>query len=169
MSILDASPSLSWQEGCRRRAWTLHQQGWTQRQIAAALGVTQGAVSRWLQRARTAGLEALRTHPPPGAPPRLTPEQLSHLRALLAQGAEAFGFRGAVWTRRRVAQLIREQFGVSYHPTHVGRLLQHLEWTVQTPILRATQRDEAAIAAWSTQRWPAIKKKPCAKGGSSSG
>jgi transposase len=48
---------------------------------------------------------------------------------LLAQGAEAFGFLGAVWTRRRVAQLINDEFGVRYHPGHVSRLLKQIEWT----------------------------------------
>ncbi len=78
---------------------------------------------------------------------------------MLTQGAEAFGFRGAIWTCGRVAHLIREQFGVSYHPAHVSRLLKQLDWTPQRPIVRATQRDEAAITAWYAERWPALKKR----------
>jgi transposase len=79
---------------------------------------------------------------------------------LLRQGAEAFGFRGAVWTCRRVAGLIAEQFGVRYHRAHVSRLLRRLGWTPQKPIIRATQRDAEAITIWYQERWPAIKKKP---------
>jgi hypothetical protein len=30
---------------------------------------------------------------------------------------------------------------------------------VQQPVPRATQRDEAAITAWCTERWPEVKKK----------
>jgi transposase len=88
---------------------------------------------------------------------------------LLEQGAEACGFRGAVWTRRHVAQLIRDHFGMSYHPTHVGRLLRHLGWSPQRPLLRATQRDAAAIAAWYAERWPALKKRRGTKGARLSG
>lgn len=164
-----ATPPFGWLEGRRRRAWDLHQLGWTQCQIAAALGVTQGAVSQWLHRVATAGVAALRAHPAPGRRPQLTVAQLDQLAILLTQGAEAFGFRGAVWTRRRVAALIAQQFGVHYHPRHVGRLLHRMGWTVQKPIVRATQRDEAAIAAWRTKQWPRIKKKPSAKAESSSG
>ncbi len=40
-----------WREGRRFRAWDLAQQGWKQQDIAAALGVTHGAVSQWLTRA----------------------------------------------------------------------------------------------------------------------
>jgi predicted transcriptional regulator len=50
---------LDWRDGRRRRAWELKQQGWKQTAIAAALGVTPGAVSQWLKRARTQGVEAL--------------------------------------------------------------------------------------------------------------
>jgi hypothetical protein len=42
------TPQLDWREwgeGRRRRAWELKQQGWKQQDIAAALGVTPGAVS----------------------------------------------------------------------------------------------------------------------------
>ena len=136
----------------------------TQQQIAQALGVTQGAVSQWLKRATLHGVQALRDHPAPGPMPLLGIDQRAQLLGLLAQGAEAFGFRGAVWTCRRVARLIKEQFGISYHPAHVSRLLAQLDWTPQKPIVRATQRDEQAIAAWYSMRWPALKKRHGGKG-----
>jgi len=159
MNAPDPNPSTSWSEGRRLRAWQLHQRGWTQAHIAEALGVTQAAVSQWLHRARLGGVPALRNHPAPGPVPLLSPAQLTQLVELLKQGAEAHGFRGDVWTRRRVAQLIHDCFAVRYHPTHVGRLLKQLGWSPQKPIVRATQRDEEAIAAWYGERWPALKKK----------
>ena len=36
-----------WREERRLRAWALKAMGWSQQQIAEALGVTAGAVSRW--------------------------------------------------------------------------------------------------------------------------
>lgn len=133
--------------------------GWTQTHIAEALGVSQGAVSQWLTRATIAGVEALRAQYPPGRPPSLSRAHLAQLEDLLAQGAEAFGFRGALWTRRRVAHLIHQQFGVSSHPGHVSRLLRQIGWTPQRPLQRATQRDEDAIAEWYAERWPALNKR----------
>jgi transposase len=94
----------------------------------------------------------------------LRADQLAQLIELLRQGAEAHGFLGEVWTRRRVAQLIKDEFAISYHPTHVGRLLRQIDWTPQRPIVRAAQRDEAAVAAWYNQRWPALKKSASGKG-----
>ena len=160
---------LDWREGRRRRAWELKEQGWKQQDIAAALGVTGGAVSQWLKRGREQGVEGLRRHPAPGPTPKLTAAQVAQLPALLEPGAEAYGFRGQVWTCKRVAEVIRRTFGVSYHPAHVSRLLHTLRHSVQRPVTRATQRDETAIAAWWQERWPALEKKPPRKGAPSSG
>ena len=109
------------------RAWELHEQGWKQKDIAAALGVSEGAVSQWFKKAKEQGVQALRHQPPPGAKPRLSPEQMAQLPALLALGAEAFGFRGQVWTTARVVEMIKHQFGVSYHRAHGSRLLRRIK------------------------------------------
>ncbi|MCW8985940.1 MAG: helix-turn-helix domain-containing protein, partial [Thermoanaerobaculales bacterium] len=105
-----------WREARRIRAWELHQKGWQQKDIAEALGVTPGSVSQWLKRGRTEGPEALRSRRGGGPKPRLSNEQVAELKEHLAKGAEHFGFRGDVWTQPRVAQLIKREFGVSYHP-----------------------------------------------------
>jgi transposase len=148
----------NWKEGRRLQAWQLKQRGWSQRQIAEALGVSEGAVSQWMTRARTGGPEALRRQPSPGAPRRLSCEQLARLPDLLHRGAEAYGFRGAVWTRSRVAAVMRLEFGVTYHPAHVGRVLQTIRWSPHKPARRARQRDEVAIAHWREETWPALNR-----------
>ena len=119
--------------------------------------MSEGAVSQWLKRGRAGGVEALNAHPPKGVTPRLSAEQKAQNPALLAKGAEAYGFRGEVWTARRVAEVIARTFGVRYHRDHVGRLLREAGWSRQQPIERATQRNEASIKQWSEERWPAIK------------
>jgi transposase len=115
-------------------------------------------VSRWLKRAREGGVEALRHRPSPGPEPRLTVGQRQRLLEMLERGAEAYQFRGDVWTTKRVAAVIRQEFGVRYHPAHVSRVLRACGWSVQRPVKRASQRDEAAIRAWVEERWPALKR-----------
>ena len=62
-----------WREGRRLRAFELKQQGWSQQRITEALGVSKGAVSQWMKRARDGGgVQALKRQPAPGALPRLT-------------------------------------------------------------------------------------------------
>jgi transposase len=164
-----ASPQQQLNEWRRLRAWALAQEGWSGRAIARALGVTPGAVSQWLKRARAGGAQALVHRMPPGSAPRLTAEQRVQLPALLAHGAEAYGFLGDVWTSRRVAAVIKQEFGVAYHRAHVSRLLRQIGWSVQKPLRRATQRDEQAIERWTTERWPALFAKPKASGARLSG
>jgi transposase len=147
-----------WREGRRLRAFELKQEGWPQQQIADALGVSKGAVSQWMKRAREGGVQALKRQPAPGASPRLSEQERAKVPELLAQGAEAHGFRGDVWTCERVAIVIRKEFGVSYHPAHVSRLLKALRQSLQKPQRRANQRDEEAIERWKLERWPSLKK-----------
>jgi len=99
----------NWREGRRFRAFELHQRGPDEigEDIAEALGVSKGAVSQWVKRARGGGIESLRHRTSPGAPPRLTWEQRAQLPQLLAQGAQSLGFHGDLWTQPRVAEVIR--------------------------------------------------------------
>jgi transposase len=152
--------AVDWREGRRLRGWELMQRGWKQTEVAEALGVTQGAVSQWVKRARQGGVQGLRRRKACGGQPRLSPQQKAHIPLLLEQGAESFGFRGDIWTCGRIAELIRRTFGVSYHPAHVSRVLRECGWSLQKPVRRATQRDEAAIERWKTERWPQLKKRP---------
>jgi transposase len=153
----------TWKEARRKRAFELKQQGWKQQEIAEALAVSPAAVSQWLAQVREHGVEAWRAKPRPTGPMKLTEAQRRLIPELLSQGAEAYGFRGQVWTCARVATVIWEEFGVSYHKAHVSRLLKALRWTPQVPVERASQRDEAAIEEWRVEVWPALKKRPTRK------
>jgi transposase len=137
----------------------LKQQGGYQCDIAAALGASEEAVSRWLARARDGGPEALRSRPRPGRPPKLAPDQKRLIPEFLWHGAEAYGFRGDAWTCGRIARVVEEEFGVRYHKDHVGRLLQELRWTPQVPVRRALQRDEQAIRRWRDESWPDLLRR----------
>src|SRR3712207_8222537 len=88
-----------WREGRRLRAFELKQLGWSQQRIAEALGVSKGAVSQWMKRARHGGgPKALKRRLAPGARPRLSEEQRVKVPELLERGAEADGFLGEAWT-----------------------------------------------------------------------
>ena len=143
----------------RLRAVQLDRMGWLEVDIAAALDVNKGTVSRWLAIAEEEGVGALRAHPSAGHPPKLTTDQLRRIPEFLSYGAEAYGFRGEVWTCPRIAQVIQLEFGVSYHKDHVSRLMKELGWTPQVPNTRAIQRDEVAIKRWRLEVWPELRRK----------
>src|SRR6266508_3345583 len=121
------------QELCQRetrrmQAYELAQTGLKQKDIAVALGVTEGAVSQWMSRARDGGKDALRRHPAPGAVRRLSQAQMQRLPALLGQGAMAYGYADNMWTYRRIAVVIEREFGVRYVDQHIQRIVARLGW-----------------------------------------
>jgi transposase len=157
MSIIRAT-SQNWKEIRRWRALDLKRDGWKQEDIAIALGVTPGAVSQWLTVVEVQGEQALHARPHPGEIPKFSETKKRLIPDFLSHGAEAYGFRGEVWTCARVAKMIASEFGVFYHKAHVSRLLKDLDWTPQKPVRRAAQRDEIEIAEWRTEIWPKLKK-----------
>jgi transposase len=149
-----------WREWRRMRALELKHLGWKQRDIAAALGVTDGAVSQWLAAAWRGGPDAVLSHLSHcGRTPKLTAQQIRLIPDFLWHGPEPYGFRGDVWTWDRVAGVLDQEFGVSYSKSQVSRLLKRRGWTPQVPITRAIQRNEEAIERWRVEAWPVLKEK----------
>lgn len=148
-----------WREWRRLRAWELHRHGWRNRAVAEAFDVSEERVSRWIHQADSEGVASLLAHARAGCPPRLRPEQSRLIPDFLWHGAEAYGFHGEFWTCSRVGQVLKEEFGVSYHPGHVSRILKHLGWTPQIPVTRAIQRDEEEIERWRCDVWPELVRK----------
>ncbi len=93
---------------------------------------------------------------------------MAGLEQCLKQGPEQFGYLTGLWTLPRVGQLIEQQYGVCYDPSQVWRILRKLDWSCQRPTGQARERDEEAIRRWTRKRWPRLKKKPSARGASSS-
>ncbi len=141
----------------------LHHAGWTGRAIAAALGVVPSAVSNWLKQVRAGGPAALRARRhQTGKRPKLSHEQHQRLLGLLTSGAETQGEIGERWTGKRVAALIKREFGIVYHPEYIPRLLRALGWTPQKPVKVA--RANAMRRRLSSSRWTATRLKRGARG-----
>ena len=128
-------------------------------EIGRRVKVSNQTVSRWRKEYQEGGNLALRRAGRAGRLPCLTEADKARLVELLLQGPERLGYETPLWTCPRVADLIEQNFGVDYHPGHVWRILRQLHWSVQQPVGRALERDEARIDEWKNQRWPEIKKK----------
>lgn len=142
----------------RRRALALLDEGRSLNEVARLLGCAPSSVMRWRDRRRRGGLRALKVGTSPGRPPKLTPVQQQRLVKLLLRGAMTHGYTTEIWTTARIAEVIEEHFGVTYHRDHVGRLMHGLGWSAQTPERRAVERNDEAIERWKKKRWPRVKK-----------
>src|SRR5713226_4809547 len=102
---MGAPRKADWREERRKRVWKLKEAGWRQKDIAVALGVSEGAVSQWLKRGRAGGVEALNAHPPKGVKPRLSAEKKKGTDArVVSQGSRGVWLsRGCVDRQPRVS------------------------------------------------------------------
>jgi transposase len=139
----------------RRRAVELVKQGESPTVVARILGVRTPSLHRWRRMAQQPhGLDARAI---PGPTPRLSDYHLRKLERLLRQGATKHGWPNELWTADRVARLIRERFGVSFHPEHVRKILkQRLGWTSQKPRRKARERDDKEVERWLGDELPRI-------------
>src|SRR5713101_3837973 len=141
----------------RRRAMRLLQGGNSLSAVARMIGAAVSAVWQWRENWKKKGDQGLAARPTPGRPPRLTERQRQRLPKILAVGAQRYGLPNDIWTARRIGAVLKREFGVSYHPAHVTRLLAQLGWSYQKPERRALERNEAAIVHWKRYRWTEIK------------
>ena len=145
-------------EDRRKRALALLDAGESLNEVGRRIGCNASSVMRWRDARRRGGAKALRVRLSPGRPLKLDRAQRRRLVNLLLQGPMMHGYRTNLWTTARIAELIRNQFGIQYHRDHVGRLLHRLNWSPQKPERRALERDESAIERWQQKDWPRIKK-----------
>jgi transposase len=127
-------------------------------EAARRIECAASSVMRWYNAWRRRGAKALQVGSSSGRPPKLKPEQRRRLLRLLLKGPLAHGFNTNVWTTLRIKELIRREFGVSYHRDHVGRLMHSLNWSHQKPEKRAIEQDEEEIERWKRTKWPRVQK-----------
>ncbi len=140
------------------QAVRLLEKGSSQSQVARTLGVHRQSVSRWARQLAASGRAGLKKAGRAGRKPRLSAADLRRIERGLKRGPEALGYVTSLWTTVRVKELITQECGVSFHPSHVWRILQRLGWSCQRPARRAIERNEEAIRYWKKVRWPELKK-----------
>ena len=127
------------------------------RDIARELRVSERSVGRWRAAWLQGRIGALRSKGPV-SPEKLTGAQWARLEAELQRGPLAHGFaEDQRWTLAWVKTLIGRLFHIGYTIEGVGKLLYRHGWSVQVPLQRAMERDEAAIATWKKEVWPVVK------------
>jgi transposase len=152
------------QEELRRRAlFLIEQQGLSQGQAAQMVGVHRQTVNIWLKRYRQRGedgvLDGRRVSPRRGKG-ALSAEEAGQVRAwIVEQTPDQLGLPFALWTSRAVRELIERRLGKRLGPTAVQLYLRRWGLTPQKPLVRAKERQPAAIAAWLETAYPAIAKR----------
>lgn len=137
----------------------------SQAAVARQFGVSREAVRQWYAAWSRDGVRALRRRPIPGPRPKLSAADWGRVATRRRRGAVACGYDTEQWTRKRVAHLIRREFGVRYHFRYLERPLKTLGFRPQRPAVQARERDDAPVAAWVKHDWTLIKKRLGEQGG----
>lgn len=127
-------------------------------EIAHLLNMHRATVHNWIQQWNVWGKEGLLEGHRPGRPPSLTQQDWERLRDIADSGPVAYGLQTGIWTSINLAEVIAEEFDVSYHPGHVRKLLQRIGLSVQRPTTRLVQADPAQQRKWTRYTRPNLKK-----------
>jgi transposase len=152
------------QEELRRRAlFLVEQAGMTQAAAAQVVGVQRQTVNIWLQRYRKKGeagvLDGRRVSPRRGKG-HLTPDEARQVRDWIVERTpDQLELPFGLWTSRAVCELIERRLAKRLGLSTVQLCLQRWGFTPQRPLVRAKERQPAAITAWLTTTYPEIAKR----------
>lgn len=147
-------------EALRLRALRGCELGFTETDVAQLLGVCRETVCRWWSAYTHQGLEALpqdRTGRPVGSGRLLSDTQAERLQQLLrTHSPEQLGIAAPLWTRRAVADLIRQEFHLAVALRTVGLYLERWGFTAKRPCRHSRDEDPEEIRQWLEETYPAI-------------
>jgi transposase len=138
----------------RLQAVVLNSEGRTSGNLARILKAPRSKVSAWLARYQARGVEGLLEGYRSGRPARLTETQHRRLGDLLDSGPVAYGLDTGIWTSPMIAWVIEEEFGVTYHPGHVRKLLPDLGFSLQRPRRVLARADRRLQDRWHHYIYP---------------
>jgi transposase len=140
-------------------AGILYKKGATIPEITDLIDVHPTTIDRWFDEMEKKPIaEAVQRDSVTGRPMKLSEDKFSELEEFLREGADSHGFVGQLWTGKRVAKVIEEQFGVSVSPSTARSYLRKLGWSNKKPQRRSTKRDEEEIEAFKSEMWEEIRQ-----------
>jgi transposase len=126
--------------------------------VARDFGFCRNYLYPWLTKFNEEGWDALCEQIAEGPEPKLTEKQRQQVRRwIVGKDPRQYGFEFGLWTRRIVAELIRQKFGIEIGLTAVGRLLAQLNITPQKPLRRAYERDPQQVSQWLQETYPKLR------------
>lgn len=137
--------------------------GMTGAEAQRVFGVSEGSIRNWRNRFAEGGVEGLESARPGrrlGDGAKLSQSQAEALvDALVVFCPEQLDLGGLLWTLRKVAELCRRLFGVSFTEQGMGKVLRRMGFTFQRPDRRAIEANPEAMAEWVQVTYPALAER----------
>jgi transposase len=148
-------------EALRLRALRGCELGFSEADVADLLGVSRETVSRWWTAYAAGGLGAVpgdRTGRPVGSGRALSDEQARRIQDQIDDHSpEELGIAAAVWSRKAVRDLIRQECGIDMPVRTVGEYLKRWGYTAKAPRRHAKDQDPDEVDRWLEWTYPAIE------------
>lgn len=146
----------------------LRDKGWTYRVISEGVGVHWTTVMGWCRQRREQGLAALLRDErgrKPGEGCKLTAAQEKDVQKLITDRLpEQLKLPFALWTRKAVAGLLEQRFGIKLPVRTMGEYLKRWGFTPQKPLKKAFEQNPRKVKAWLEQEYPQIAAQAKAEG-----
>src|SRR5215213_9476113 len=124
-------------------------EGTTRAEAARLAGMERQALRDAVVRYNAEGLAGLHGRPRSGRRPRLNEEQRAALRHLVLDGPEVEATGLSAWTLPELCREVEERWGVSYRPSHMGKLMRRLGLSRQKARPSHPKADAAAREAFA--------------------
>lgn len=125
-----------------------------------SLGLCRTSIYPWLRKYDKGGLVALKASKAKGPAFKINDKQKQKVRSwIIGKDPRQYGFDFGLWTRKIVAEMIFEKFGIEMKLTAVGRLLASLNITPQKPLRRAYERNPEAVEEWTKKTYPKLRRR----------
>ena len=150
----------------RIQAIQLIAQGYTKREVANILQVTEASVYGWQKAYQEGGLAALSTRIASGRKRLLSDEQMLKLARMLRLNPRQLELDFGLWTRKRVREIVFREFGIDYTEQNIGKMLKLLGFSPQRPVYQARQQNEEKRREWAEKTFPGISRRAAGEGAS---
>jgi transposase len=108
--------------------------------VARGFGVTEGAVSHWMQKYRDKGWDGLKVKPKPGRPIIFEERHRERLFEIISRSPYSWGYESDLWTVVMARDVLHGQTGTYFSKTRVLSALHELGFSFQKPQVRALEK-----------------------------
>ena len=151
------------QEQLRRQAIRLRKKGVSNQETAKIVGVHVNTTSKWWQAYLSGGMAAIKSKKRGkaiGTNRTLGEEDEKHIqKRLIDHTPDQLKMDFALWNRRAVQALIKQEFGFQMPIRTVGEYLKRWGFTPQKPLRRAYEQRPKEVKRWLNESYPAIERR----------
>lgn len=126
--------------------------------VATIMNLSRGTIRRWVNWYRRDGEESLDTRKASGARPLIDYRKEIWLKhTVLNSTPTDFGYDTSLWTLKLLAEVLKQEFGISVYESTVWNHLRRLGLSCQAPSYRAYGYDPDEVKAFLERKWKIIQ------------